>query len=139
MTGAFRPQENDYLNRVPGPTLTKAFFELVKPYLGGDEPPQTLYSQTQRWGSGLPIDPEKVSPEHVHEICGTTYASTVTGSLVYSPPQSALRSQNFVADDTIGLYYGGDFCSYLNPGFEAAALSGLDLAEHILRMQDDVE
>ncbi len=135
VTGAFRPQENDYLNRIPGPMLTKAFFDLIQPYLGGNKPPQTVYSQTQRWGSGLPIDPEKVAPEHVHEICGTTYASTVKGSLVYSSPHSP---QNFVADDTIGLYYGGDFCSNLNPGFEAAALSGLDLAKHILCHNDAV-
>ncbi len=132
LTGAFRPQENNYLNSVPGPSLRKAFFELVQPYLGEDFPPRTVYLQTQRWGSGLPIDPERVAPEHVDEICGTQYASKVKGSLVYSPPQSALRPQNFVADDTIGLYYAGDFCSHLNPGFEAAALSGLDLAAHIL-------
>ena len=89
--------------------------------------------QAQRWGSGLPIDPNMVAEENVHEICGTTYASKVTGSLVYS--SSEKTKENFVADDSIGLYYGGDFCSHLNPGFEAAALSGLDLAKHILRQK----
>ena len=136
VTGAFRPQENDYLNSVPGPAIRDAFFDLVRPYLGDSPlPPQTVYLQAQRWGSGLPIDPEKVAPEHIKEVCGTMYASKVKGSVVYSTPPplpSSLPSQNFVADDAMGLYYGGDFCSHLNPGFEAAALSGFDIAKHIL-------
>ena len=133
VTGAFRPQENGYLNSIPGPALRDAFFDLVRPYLDGADLPKTIYLQAQRWGSGLPIDPNMVAEENVHEICGTTYASKVTGSLVYS--SSEKTKENFVADDSIGLYYGGDFCSHLNPGFEAAALSGLDLAKHILRQK----
>ena len=39
---------------------------------------------------------------------------------------------DYLADDGIMLYYAGDFCSKRPPGFEAAALSGLDVAEHIL-------
>lgn len=130
VTGSFRPQENDYLNSIPGPTLRDAFFDLVRPYLDGEDTPETIYLQAQRWGSGLPIDPDMVATEDVHEVCGTTYASKAKGSLVYSSPEKKFK--NFVADDSIGLYYGGDFCSHLNPGFEAAALSGLDLAKHIL-------
>jgi len=138
VTGTFRPQENSYLNSVPGPALKDAFFDLVAPLLGDSPPPlSTVYLQAQRWGSGLPVDPKKVAPEDVKEICGTRYASNVKGSLVYlSPPseqQQKQPSNNFVADDELGLYYAGDFCSHLNPGFEAAALSGLDLARHILR------
>jgi len=135
VTGAFRPQENDYLNTVPGPALKEAFFEFVRPYL--EEDAQALldqplvYLQAQRWGSGLPVDPEMVAPENVEEICGTTYASKPKGSLVYAT--SVEEIQNFVADDDERLYYGGDFCSKINPGFEAAALSGFDLAHHILR------
>jgi len=218
VTGAFRPQENGYLNSGPGPKLRDAFFELVRPYLAvrghghghaaavvravaapndengnnnddddgtktnrgaariGDdndeqqqqqqqqesEPPllSVLYLQAQRWGSGLPIDPERVPEDHVQEICGTRYASKTKGSLVYNTDDdndnnndnddqqqqqrhatansyscSYSKRQNFVADDEQGLYYCGDFCSNLNPGFEAAALSGLDLAEHIARNQ----
>ncbi len=134
VTGAFRPQENGYLNSIPGPALRDAFFDLVRPYLDGGDLPKTVYLQAQRWGSGLPIDPDIVAAEDIHEICGTTYASKVTGSLVYS--SSEKTQENFVADDSIGLYYGGDFCSHLNPGFEAAALSGLDLAKHILSQNE---
>jgi len=43
-----------------------------------------------------------------------------------------VANKNFVADDDLGLYYAGDFCSMLNPGFEAAALSGYDVAQHII-------
>ena len=142
VTGAFRAQENGYLNSGPGPALREAFFGVIGPYLEehGEPLPSTVYLQAQRWGSGLPIDPRAVAPEHTEEICGTTYASGVPGSsldrTLPSPPSSSSTTtspgQNFVADDSMGLYYGGDFCSHLNPGFEAAALSGLDLAQHIL-------
>mmetsp|Transcript_20598 Transcript_20598/g.57153 ORF Transcript_20598/g.57153 Transcript_20598/m.57153 type:complete len:588 (+) Transcript_20598:211-1974(+) len=143
VTGAFRPQENDYLNVGPGPKLAEAFFDLVRPYrgasTGSDE--SVLYLQAQRWGTGLPIDPDRaaVPPE---DICGTRYVSRFRGSLVYGndddddddDAENDSRS-NFVADDDQGLYYAGDFCSHLNPGMEAASLSGKDLAEHILSRQ----
>ena len=140
VTGAFRPQENEYLNSVPGPALKDAFFDLVKPYLFEPEEEQPLYYlQGQRWGSGLPIDPERVSSDDVEEICGTRYASKVKGGSIVYPPSCDANSDddgntnfNFVADDDKGLYYGGDFCSSLNPGIEAAALSGFDLARHII-------
>jgi len=142
VTGAFRPQEDGYLNSGPGPALRDAFFDVVGPFLdddGEEEPtttmPSTAYLQAQRWGSGFPVDPRAVAPEDVEEICGTTYASKVPGSSLdrtLPPSSSSPLRRNFVADDAAGLYYGGDFCSHLNPGFEAAALSGLDLARHIL-------
>ena len=141
VTGAFRPQENDYLNSVPGPALKDAFFELARPYLDDDSLPleEPLYLQAHRWGSGVPIDPERVESDNVEDICGTRYASKVKGSLVY-PSRSddadgddiTGADKDFVADEDKGLYYGGDFCSSLNPGFEAAALSGFDLARHII-------
>jgi len=33
--------------------------------------------------------------------------------------------KDFLSDDTLGLYYGGDFCSFRLPGVEAAALSAV--------------
>ena len=39
---------------------------------------------------------------------------------------------DFVAADEQRLYYCGDFCSGRAPGFEAAALSALDAAAHII-------
>ncbi|MGK3746756.1 MAG: hypothetical protein ACI90V_013619 [Bacillariaceae sp.] len=161
VTGEFRPQENKYLNSIHGPShmLKDAFYNLVRPYLNNnnDDDDGTLplleepiYIQGQRWGSGIPIDPERTTPDNIEEICGTQYATSFNGSLVY-PPSSYNNSNinsnddndidkdtadgvvvDFLADDKLGLYYAGDFCSSLNPGFEAAALSGFDLAQHII-------
>lgn len=45
------------------------------------------------------------------------------------PAQSAQSSENlppdFICDDTLKLYYAGDFCSQRPPGVEAAALSAV--------------
>ena len=155
ITGEFRPQENKYLNSIDGPSymLKDAFYKLARPYLNNntDEslPPleEPIYIQGQRWGSGIPIDPKRTTPDNIKEICGTQYATKFNGSLVY-PPSSHNKNDDddndddtgntsdgvvdYLADDNLGLYYAGDFCSNLNPGFEAAALSGFDLAQHII-------
>lgn len=126
-TGAFRPQENSYLNAVPGPALFEAFCRVVEP----SNVPNPVYLQAQRWGSGLP------APDHLfavnEDICGTRYAGSLPASLVYPKISTAL---DFVADDNLHLYYAGDFVSHRNPGFEAAALSGLDLAKHLVNTLD---
>jgi hypothetical protein len=132
LTGTFRPQENDYLNSVPGPALVDAFLDAIRNNFGASSQtnvqlPKVAFLQAQRWGSGLPA-PEDIAA-NVHDICGTKYAATLTSSLVY--PQEN-ESPDFVRDDELGLYYAGDFCSHRNPGFEAAALSGLDVAKHIV-------
>jgi predicted NAD/FAD-dependent oxidoreductase len=130
-TGAFRPQENDYLNTVPGPALLDAFLSTIQSYL--NNVPSVIYLQGQRWGSGLPA-PEDVVASEVEEICGTTYVKHLHSSLVYSTKVDSHGQdmKDFVAYDEVGLYYAGDFCSNRNPGFEAAALSGLDVAKHIV-------
>lgn len=128
LTGSFRPQENSYLNTVPGPALFKAFLQVVKPYLKNSEPPKAVYLQAQRWGSGLPA-PDFTS-KGVQEICGTIYATELENSLVYPRP-SNVKDSDFIAEGNLRLYYAGDFCSQRNPGFESAALSGLDVAKHI--------
>jgi predicted NAD/FAD-dependent oxidoreductase len=130
ITGAFRPQENSYLNSVPGPALFAAFQNAIKPHLKDSDAlsPEAVYLQAQRWGSGLPA-PDSIADD-IHEICGTRYARTLTSSLVYPRPQE--EAADYVLDDSLGLYYAGDFCSHRNPGFEAAALSGLDVAKHIV-------
>ena len=76
------------------------------------------------------------APDHIatdlEEICGTHYVAGLSASLVYPRPEKTDRKDDFVADDGLGLYYAGDFCSNRNPGFESAALSGLDVARHIV-------
>ena len=39
---------------------------------------------------------------------------------------------NFLAEDDLGLIQAGDMVSIYTPGFEGAALSGMDAAEHVL-------
>ena len=45
----------------------------------------------------------------------------------------AWLERDFLADEGLALYYAGDFCSKRNPGFEAACLSGCDVAEHLAK------
>ena len=47
---------------------------------------------------------------------------------------------DFLADETLMLFQAGDMMSRYTPGFEGAALSGLDAAKHILtRLDAEVE
>jgi predicted NAD/FAD-dependent oxidoreductase len=133
VTGAFRPQENDYLNTTPGPSLFSAFLDAVEPYLEGRSIPEATYLQAQRWGSGIPT-PEHIS-EDIHEILGTRYVSKLHSSLVY--PRADDGTKDFIADDSDQIYYAGDFCSHRCPGFEAAALSGVDAAKYIIETVKD--
>ena len=55
-----------------------------------------------------------------------------TPPLVFDRPSApAVRARDFAAVDELRVYYAGDFCSARAPGFEAAALSGVDAARHI--------
>lgn len=63
--------------------------------------------------------------------------------LVFPRPQGpGVRARDFVALDEMHVYYAGDFCSSRAPGFEAAALSGIDVAVHmnkVLTSEDGVK
>lgn len=157
MSGTFKPQEDSYLNSVPGPALAKSFFDTIRPYLIDKKVkpetansnnihtangrhvssvvlPEVTYLQAQRWGSGLPLPRSYAGT--IHEICGTEYASTLLSSLVFPRPET-MTEPDYVFDDDLGLYYAGDFTSHRNPGFEAAALSGLDVANHIIASYEE--
>jgi predicted NAD/FAD-dependent oxidoreductase len=130
VTGEFRPQENNYLNTVPGPALFNAFLDAVNQYLPPSTSlPKAIFLQGQRWGSGLPIPEDLVG--RFDEILGTKYCSELKSSLVFER-SFASASKDYIADDLLQLYYAGDFCSFRNPGFEAAALSGVHVANHIV-------
>jgi predicted NAD/FAD-dependent oxidoreductase len=131
VTGAFRPQENNYLNSIPGPALFDAFLEAVKPHLSDKDIPQPIYLQAQRWGSGLPVPDFLV--DEAHDIVGTKYCSKLKSSLVYLPPDEIEGGpRDYIVDDELNLYYAGDFCSHRNPGFESSALSGVNVARHVV-------
>jgi len=127
--GAFLPQSDDYLNSVPGPALTAAFAEAVAPLLeaAGRPMPAVVYSQAQRWGSAMPA-PHSWEGQPV-EIMGVTYQSAIPPLLRPRPPGA---EADFVAADEQRLYYAGDFCSRRAPGLEAAALSAVDCATHVV-------
>ena len=132
-SGAFVPQSDDYLNTVPGPALLAAFAAAVAPSRGGAELPRAVYLQGQRWGSAMPA-PAGVGGrdtlgrgDTTSQVLGGEYESAVPPLLFEAPA----GSDEFVADDGRRLYYAGDYCSRRNPGFEAAALSGLAAAQHI--------
>ena len=39
--------------------------------------------------------------------------------------------RDYLYDDSLGLFYAGDFCSRRTAGVEAASLSGMDVANHV--------
>jgi hypothetical protein len=166
-TGAFKPQEDGYLNGAGGPChallaeFKSAAAALVARQSGscsgmassseGSAPPnhdgltaaQVVYMQGQRWGSAIPA-PASIAGRDCTgrcastvEVLGVSYDGGGLPELVYDRPAAAPANdstQDFVADDALGLYYAGDFCSRRNPGFEAAALSGAAVADHIVRV-----
>ena len=143
-TGAFRPQENGYLNSEPGPLLYRAFARAIAPLLPLDAPPPPdtpAYLQAQRWGSAFPA-PSSVEGRDVRgrgptsmEVLGITYESAVP-PLVYERPAAEMSADaqdeaDFLAEEALGIFYAGDYCSRRAPGFEAACLSGLEAGEYI--------
>jgi renalase len=141
-TGAFKPQEDAYLNSGPAPALLSAFLgQTASMRPDGAPEPTVVYLQGQRWGSALPAPVSvggrdaKGRGEHTVELMGVAYESA-TPPLVFprpTPAPGAEDSADFLADDALGLYYAGDFTSRRAPGFEAAALAGRAAAEHIAR------
>lgn len=123
-TGTFKPQENDYLNTIPGPTLYNAFLQAIEPYV--PDKPSAVYLQAQRWGSGLPVTEELC--DEIYDELGGRFVAKLNKPLVH---ETVNTDRDFVADDDLHLYYAGDFCSNRCPGFEAAALSGMNAAAHI--------
>jgi hypothetical protein len=103
---------------------------------------KVVYLQGQRWGSALPAASSlagrdmKGRSDSTVDVLGVAYDGRQTVPLVYDRPAAAAGcagdgDQDFIADDAMRLYYAGDFCSRRNPGLEAAALSGVDVADHI--------
>ena len=92
-TGAFKPQEDSYLNSGPAPALLAAFLRDTAPMRAdGAAVPEVVYLQGQRWGSALPAPGEvggrdaKGRGEHTLEIMGVQYAHADHHSPTSSPP-----------------------------------------------------
>ena len=145
-TGAFIPQSPSYLISVPGRDLEEAFrHELLNPdgvlgregTLAKDAIPKTVYLDAQRWGSALPCHRSLNSESSTRRvISGVPY----DGQRMPLAPTKVDRAEagddgaNFLADDELGLIQAGDMVSVYTPGFEGAALSGMDAAEHVLSL-----
>eukprot|EP00802_Teleaulax_amphioxeia_P005418 Tamp_05422.p1 GENE.Tamp_05422~~Tamp_05422.p1 ORF type:complete len:477 (+),score=89.84 Tamp_05422:53-1483(+) len=140
VTGAFRPQEDEYLQSEDGPakTLLRAFAAALAPSLEAGKLPEVLYMTAQRWGSAMPA-PVNVGGRDAHGsgpetklVMQVPYDSAQSLALV--PSEAAANTamdDDFFKDDDIKLYYAGDFCSRRLPGVEAAALSAKHAALHM--------
>eukprot|EP00929_Paragymnodinium_shiwhaense_P095153 TRINITY_DN56115_c0_g1_i1.p1 TRINITY_DN56115_c0_g1~~TRINITY_DN56115_c0_g1_i1.p1 ORF type:complete len:444 (-),score=76.48 TRINITY_DN56115_c0_g1_i1:200-1531(-) len=123
--GAFRPQENSYLNtgKGPGPTLVERFQTLM----GSDS--KVLYIQGQRWGSAFPSPVARKGADTERVVCDVRYESA-TPLLRSEDGAAEAPGPHFVVDER-GLYGCGDYCSRNTPGVEAAVLSAMDAAAHL--------
>jgi len=131
-TGEFIPQSPEYLKSVPGPALESAFRGVLKSgFLAKPtDAPKTVYLGAQRWGSALPahrhLDEASLTRK---EIAGVAYDS---GKAPLAPTSTTVEgSINFVKDESLMLFQAGDMVSSQTPGFESAALSGIETAEYI--------
>lgn len=148
-TGAFIPQSPSYLTIVPGPELEKAFRDaltdsngLMTQYgaaaLEEDEMPKTLYLDAQRWGSALPCHRSLDAESPTRQVISGVPYDGKRMSLAPTRVEERIGrgddddGANFLADDDLGLIQAGDMVSVYTPGFEGAALSGMDAAEHAL-------
>jgi hypothetical protein len=172
-TGAFKPQEDAYLNGTGGPcrVLLAEFMSAAARLVAGQcskgsgevvsseasvlsnhdvlTAAKVVYMQGQRWGSALPAPASAFGRDYAGrcastvQVLGVSFDGGASPALVYDRPNAAAgqgdhgaqthdATRDFVADDALGLYYAGDFCSCRNPGFEAAALSGASAADHIV-------
>eukprot|EP00978_Attheya_sp_CCMP212_P040650 scaffold224238_cov55-Attheya_sp.AAC.1 len=152
-TGAFIPQHEDYLTTVPGPDLEHAFREALTvaakngkhssniPVIDPSKMPLTVYLNAQRWGSAMPCHRhlDETSPTR-QVLSGVPYDSSraplaPTRFEDHHNDVVGFESQaHFIADPESMLFQAGDMMARYTPGFEGAALSGMEAAEHIKQL-----
>lgn len=134
-TGEFVPQSSDYLTTIPAPDLLKAFQKVLESKV--PQFPEVAYLNAQRWGSAMPC--------HRH-LGDTSPTRRVISGVPYDSGRAALAPTsrrdgdaefNFLADKDLMLFQAGDMVSRFTPGFESAALSGMDAAEHLVALLDE--
>ena len=82
-TGAFRPQEDSYLNSGPAPALLRAFTDAVAHLRPAEAPlERVVYLQGQRWGSALPAPTD---------VGGATPPATATAPFASSMWRTSAR------------------------------------------------
>jgi len=130
-TGEFIPQSSNYLTTVPAPDLLRAFQKALSEKV--DEFPKVTYLNAQRWGSAVPCH------RHLNDESRTRQ---VISDVAYDSGRAALAPTSrrndadfdFLVDEGPMLFQAGDMVSRFTPGFESAALSGIEAAEHLITL-----
>lgn len=143
LTGEFIPQSPDYLTSKPAPDLLAAFKRLLADRFGklfnDFEFPEVAYINAQRWGSALPCQRHLREKSYTREIiCNVAYDGGDM-SMPLAPTRDlsrteseGLQNMHHVFDEQLMIFQCGDMVSSFTPGFEAAALSGIEAAQHVL-------
>jgi hypothetical protein len=154
VTGAFKPQENAYLNTGPAPALLKAFSDAILAKYGDAKHPGCLagnrlfptptFLQGQRWGSAFPAPaytggrdrngkgPTSKLMMDVQYETGVPRLRATAAAAAAAAADVEHDGRDYIADDEQRIYYVGDFCSRHTPGVEAAVLSAMDAVQHLL-------
>ena len=142
-SGEFIPQSKEYLTSVPGPDLEKAFRKEVTSQVGilGDnaldveEMPSAIFIDAQRWGSAMPCHRHLDDKSKTRKmISGVNYDSgrAPLAPTKFEKQNSVIDTKStFLSDDSLMLFQAGDMMSTFTPGFEGAAISGMDAAEYL--------
>jgi predicted NAD/FAD-dependent oxidoreductase len=147
VTLMFLPQDPEYLQRVPGHDLESAFRRLVASWMEPPETelPQTVYRTAQRWGSAMPStrrrQPMSNTARMTQSITQSNPVVTVS-NVAYDPTgwddlaPTRIESHDgtttsYIADISQMIFQAGDMVSQYTPGFEGAAISGIDVAHEI--------
>ena len=87
----------------------------------------------QRWGSALPahrnLDENSTTRKIISGVAYDSCRSTLAPTGVISSAHGDER--NFLVDEEKMLFQAGDMMSTLTPGFESAAISGMDAAQFL--------
>ena len=141
ITGEFIPQTNDYLLTVPGPDLKEAFCNEVTSNRGilGNEKleclPEIIHLDAQRWGCAMPAHRHLGESSSTRKIIsGVSYdsgRSSLAPTIMTQPLENSTQ-KSFLVDGNLMLLQAGDTVSSFTPGFEGAAISGMDAAQYLL-------
>ena len=133
ITGEFIPQSSEYLTNVPAPDLLNAFQNSQSHNV--EKIPKVTYLNAQRWGSAMPCHRHLDEASSTRrEISGVAYDS---GRAPLAPTSRRNDAElDFLMDQDLMLFQAGDMMSRYTPGFEAAALSGMDTANHLISLLD---
>lgn len=87
----------------------------------------------QRWGSAMPAHRHLDEDSHTRKvISGVPYDS---GRSPLAPTKIVTcrhgDERTFLVDEKLMLFQAGDMMSTFTPGFEGAAISGMDAAEYL--------